>query len=153
MATHHIINSGVIKIGSSTIQPTEGHPSGEVINYNRVDVRTFSDIAEPANIERNFGYYNVDISMSDSLEDGSSSIIATGISQEVFPAKPARNYFYFKNNSTGVMYLNFGEDADTTTSYNLPASGELVFENGFVPLDAVNVYSTELSGLFVAKQA
>ena len=152
MATHHIINGGVIKIGSSTIQPTEGHPSGEVINYNRVDVRTFNDIAS-INIGRNFGYYNVDTSMSDSLEDGSSAIAATGVSQEVFPAKPARNYFYFKNNSTGIMYLNFGQDADTTTSYNLSANQELVFENGFVPLDAVNVYSVELSGLFVAKQA
>lgn len=152
MATHHIINSGVIKIGSSTIQPTEGHPSGEIITYNRVDVRTFSDI-EPVNIGRNFGYYNVDISISDSLEDGSSSIAATGVSQEIFPAKPARNYFYFKNNSTGIMYLNFGEDADTTTSYNLSANQELVFQNGFVPLDAVNVYSSELSGVFVAKQA
>ena len=152
MATHHIINSGVIKIGSSTIQPTEGHPSGEIITYNRVDVRTFSDI-EPVNIGRNFGYYNVDISISDSLEDGSSAIAATGVSQEIFPAKPARNYFYFKNNSTGIMYLNFGEDADTTTSYNLSANQELVFQNGFVPLDAVNVYSSELSGVFVAKQA
>lgn len=152
MATHHIINGGVIKIGSSTIQPTEGHPSGEVTTYNRVDVRTFSDI-EPVNIGRNFGYYNVDTSMSDSLEDGSSAIAATGVSQEIFPAKPARNYFYFKNNSTGIMYLNFGQDADTTTSYNLSANQELVFENGFVPLDAVNVYSVELSGLFVAKQA
>jgi len=152
MATHHIINSGVIKIGSSTIQPTEGHPSGEVTTYNRVDVRTFSDI-EPVNIGRNFGYYNVDTSMSDSLEDGSSAIAATGVSQEIFPSKPARNYFYFKNNSTGIMYLNFGQDADTTTSYNLSANQELVFENGFVPLDAVNVYSVELSGLFVAKQA
>lgn len=152
MATHHIINSGVIKIGSSTIQPTEGHPSGEVTTYNRVDVRTFSDI-EPVNIGRNFGYYNVDTSISDSLEDGSSAIAATGVSQQIFPAKPARNYFYFKNNSTGIMYLNFGQDADTTTSYNLSANQELVFENGFVPLDAVNVYSVELSGLFVAKQA
>ena len=152
MATHHIINGGVIKIGSSTIQPTEGHPSGEVTTYNRVDVRTFSDI-EPANIGRNFGYYNVDTSMSDSLEDGSSAIAATGVSQQIFPAKPARNYFYFKNNSTGIMYLNFGQDADTTTSYNLSANQELVFENGFVSLDAVNVYSVELSGLFVAKQA
>lgn len=152
MATHHIINGGVIKIGSSTIQPTEGHPSGEIITYNRVDVRTFSDI-EPVNIGRNFGYYNVDISISDSLEDGSSAIAATGVSQEIFPAKPARNYFYFKNNSTGIMYLNFGEDADTTTSYNLSANQELVFQNGFVPLDAVNVYSSELSGVFVAKQA
>lgn len=152
MATHHIINGGVIKIGSSTIQPTEGHPSGEVTTYNRVDVRTFSDI-EPVNIGRNFGYYNVDTSMSDSLEDGSSAIAATGVSQQIFPAKPARNYFYFKNNSTGIMYLNFGQDADTTTSYNLSANQELVFENGFVPLDAVNVYSVELSGLFVAKQA
>lgn len=152
MATHHIINGGVIKIGSSTIQPTEGHPSGEVTTYNRVDVRTFSDI-EPVNIGRNFGYYNVDTSMSDSLEDGSNAIAATGVSQQIFPAKPARNYFYFKNNSTGIMYLNFGENADTTTSYNLSANQELVFENGFVPLDAVNVYSVELSGLFVAKQA
>jgi len=152
MATHHIINGGVIKIGSSTIQPTEGHPSGEVTTYNRVDVRTFSDI-EPVNIGRNFGYYNVDTSMSDSLEDGSSAIAATGVSQQIFPAKPARNYFYFKNNSTGIMYLNFGQDADTNTSYNLSANQELVFENGFVPLDAVNVYSVELSGLFVAKQA
>ena len=152
MATHHIINGGVIKIGSSTIQPTEGHPSGEVTTYNRVDVRTFSDI-EPVNIGRNFGYYNVDTSMSDSLEDGSSAIAATGVSQQIFPAKPARNYFYFKNNSTGIMYLNFGQDADTTTSYNLSANQELVFENGFVSLDAVNVYSVELSGLFVAKQA
>lgn len=152
MATHHIINGGVIKIGSSTIQPTEGHPSGEIINYNRVDVRTFSDI-EPTNIGRNFGYYNVDISISDSIEDGSSVIAATGVSQQIFPAKPARNYFYFKNNSTGIMYLNFGEDADTTTSYNLSANQELVFQNGFVPLDAVNVYSSELSGVFVAKQA
>lgn len=152
MATHHIINGGVIKIGSSTIQPTEGHPSGEVTTYNRVDVRTFSDI-EPVNIGRNFGYYNVDTSMSDSLEDGSNAIAATGVSQQIFPAKPARNYFYFKNNSTGIMYLNFGQDADTTTSYNLSANQELVFENGFVPLDAVNVYSVELSGLFVAKQA
>jgi hypothetical protein len=153
MATHHIINSGVIKIGSSTIQPTEGHPSGEIINYNRVDVRTFNDIAEPANLGRNFGYYNVDISLSDSLEDGSSVIAQTGISQQVFSEKPARNYFYFKNNSTGIMYLNFGEDADTTTSYSLLANQELVFQNGFVPLDAVNVYSSELSGVFVAKQA
>lgn len=152
MATHHIINGGVIKIGSSTIQPTEGHPSGEVTTYNRVDVRTFSDI-EPVNIGRNFGYYNVDTSMSDSLEDGSNAIAATGISQQVFASKPSRNYFYFKNNSTGIMYLNFGQDADTTTSYNLSANQELVFENGFVPLDAVNVYSVELSGLFVAKQA
>ena len=152
MATHHIINGGVIKIGSSTIQPTEGHPSGEIINYNRVDVRTFSDI-EPTNIGRNFGYYNVDISISDSLQDGSSVIAATGVSQQIFPAKPARNYFYFKNNSTGIMYLNFGEDADTTTSYNLSANQELVFQNGFVPFDAVNVYSSELSGVFVAKQA
>jgi hypothetical protein len=152
MATHHIINGGTIKIGSSTIQPTEGHPTGEVINYNRVDVRTFNDI-EPVNLSRNFGYYNVDTSMSDSLEDGSSAIAATGISQQVFPAKSGRNYFYFKNNSTGIMHLNFGEAADTTTSYNLSASQELVFENGFVPLDAVNVYSVELSGLFVAKQA
>lgn len=152
MATHHIINSGVIKIGSSTIQPTEGHPSGEVTTYNRVDVRTFSDI-EPVNIGRNFGYYNVDTSISDSLEDGSSAIAATGVSQQIFPAKPARNYFYFKNNSTGIMYLNFGEDADTTTSYNLSANQELVFQDGFVPLDSVNVYSVELSGLFVAKQA
>lgn len=152
MATHHIINGGVIKIGSSTIQPTEGHPSGEVTTYNRVDVRTFSDI-EPVNIGRNFGYYNVDTSMSDSLEDGSSAIAATGVSQQIFPAKPARNYFYFKNNSTGIMYLNFGQSADTNTSYNLSANQELVFENGFVPLDAVNVYSVELSGLFVAKQA
>ena len=152
MATHHIINGGVIKIGSSTIQPTEGHPSGEIINYNRVDVRTFSDI-EPTNIGRNFGYYNVDISISDSIEDGSSVIAATGVSQQIFPAKPARNYFYFKNNSTGIMYLNFGEDADTTTSYNLSANQELVFQNGFVPFDAVNVYSSELSGVFVAKQA
>jgi hypothetical protein len=153
MATHYVINSGVIKIGSSTIQPTEGHPSGEVTTYNRVDVRTFSDIAEPANLGRNFGYYNVDISMSDSLQDGSSVIAATGVSQQIFSAKPARNYFYFKNNSTGIMYLNFGEDADTTTSYNLSANQELVFQNGFVPLDAVNVYSSELSGVFVAKQA
>ena len=152
MATHHIINGGVIKIGSSTIQPTEGHPSGEVTTYNRIDVRTFSDI-EPVNIGRNFGYYNVDTSMSDSLEDGSSAIAATGVSQQIFPAKPARNYFYFKNNSTGIMYLNFGQSADTNTSYNLSANQELVFENGFVPLDAVNVYSVELSGLFVAKQA
>lgn len=152
MATHHIINGGTIKIGSSTIQPTEGHPSGEVINYNRVDVRTFNDI-EPVNLSRNFGHYDVDISMSDSLEDGSGAIAATGISQQIFPAKSGRNYFYFKNNSTGIMHLNFGQSADTTTSYNLSASQELVFENGFVPLDAVNVYSVELSGLFVAKQA
>jgi hypothetical protein len=153
MATHHIINGGTIKIGSSTIQPTEGHPSGQVITYNRVDVRTFNDISEPANLGRNFGYYNPSLSISDSLEDGSSAIAATGISQQVFASKPSRNYFYFKNNSTGIMYLNFGEAADTTTSYNLSASQELVFENGFVPLDAVNVYSVELSGLFVAKQA
>lgn len=152
MTTHHIINGGVIKIGSSTIQPTEGHPSGEIITYNRVDVRTFSDI-EPVNIGRNFGYYNVDTSMSDSLEDGSSAIAATGVSQQIFPAKPARNYFYFKNNSTGIMHLNFDQNADTNTSYNLLPNQELVFENGFVPLDAVNVYSVELSGLFVAKQA
>lgn len=153
MATHHIINSGVIKIGSSTIQPSEGHPSGEIITYNRVGVQTFSDIAEPENLGRNFGYYNPSLSISDSLEDGSNTIAATGISQQVFASKPSRNYFYFKNNSTGIMYLNFGQDADTTTSYNLSANQELVFENGFVPLDAVNVYSVELSGLFVAKQA
>lgn len=153
MATYEIINSGLITIGSATISPTEGNPAGQIKTYNRDGTRTFSSIPEPVGLGRNFGYELVDASMSDSLEDASSYIATTGVSQEVFPEKSGRNYFYFRNNSTGIMYLNFGADADTTSSYKIDAGSELVFENNFVPLDTVNVFSTELSGLFVAKQA
>jgi hypothetical protein len=152
MATNYFIGNAV-KIGSSTIQPTEGYPSGQVISYDKDGVRSFDSLSDPQIIGKDFGIEYVDITKSGTLEDASANIVAGGTSQVVFAAKSGRSYLFFGNTSDTTMYINFGGVATSTNSYKILAGENLKFDTGFVPLDSVNVLCATTAKTFVAKQA
>jgi hypothetical protein len=152
MATNYFIGS-VVKIGSSTIQPTEGYPSGQVISYDKSGVRSFDSLSDPEVIGKDFGIEYVDITKSGTLEDASASIVAGGTSQVVFSAKSGRSYLFFGNTSDTTMYINFGGVATSTNSYKVVSGDNVKFDTGFVPLDSVNVLCATTAKTFVAKQA
>lgn len=152
MSTNYFINQNV-KIGTSTIQPTEGNPSGQKIYYEREHIRSFSGLSESMTIDRDFGIQYVDVTKSGTLEDGSSNITSGGTSQEVFSEKAGRSYLFFENISDTTMYVNFGSVATSINSYEILTGESIKFDTGFVPLDSVNVLCATTSKVFVAKQA
>jgi hypothetical protein len=148
MSDIHPLGSG-FKFGGATITPTDGFPAGEIVNYNGLGMTLDAVNFPPVNI--NFGH--IDISATGSLTDGSNTITTADTSQEVFAELSNRNYFYFSNISNHVMYVNFGENADTTSSYKVSSGEKIVFESGFVPSSQVNVICGTQGAAFVAKQA
>jgi hypothetical protein len=148
----HLINSGtVITNGISAITPTDGNPSGQTYLYD--GGRSLKSPEYETHISLNFGHTDVDISRTGPLVNGSGSIDAANTSQQIFANLNGRNYFYFENTSSATMYVNFGSNADTSNSYKISAGETLIFDSGFVPDSAVNVYCGTQSSTFVAKQA
>ena len=148
MSDIHVLGSG-FKFGGATINPTEGFPAGENIHYAGLGMTLDAVNFPPINV--NFGH--IDISATGSLTDGSNTITTQNVSQEVFAALSGRNYFYFCNISNHIMYVNFGDPADTTSSYKVASGEKLVFESGFVPSTQINVICGTQGASFVAKQA
>lgn len=152
MSDIYVLNSGIYN-GRATITPTDGYPAGQNI-YHDGEGRILNTYgwAGP-NIIENFDLLKVDISKSGSFTDGSDTISASNVSQEVFAANAERNYMYFRNNSAASMYVDFGVAATSSGSFLVSASGELVFDSNFVPSDSVNVICATSGAAFIAKEA
>ena len=151
MGTVHIIGAGVVN-GYSTINPTEGNPSGQIINYVSEGRATISNTLDYPYVEKSFGIPVVDISRPAVFADGSSTIVASNTSQQVFSINDDRHYLYFQNESANAMYVDFGVAANTNTSFKIPASGNLIFDSVFVPSSAVNIISATSGARFIAKE-
>ena len=148
----HIINSGtVIYNGLAAITPTDGNPSGQKYTYD--GGRSLQTAEFSTHVSLNFGHIDVDISRTGPLIDGSGSISSANTSQLIFSNLNGRNYFYFENISSVTMYVNFGDAANTTSSYKVISGETLVFDSGFVPDSDVYVYCGTQSSAFIAKQA
>lgn len=152
MGTIHIIGAGIVN-GYSTINPTEGNPSGQIINYVSEGRATRLDTLDYPAIERSFAIPIVDISRPAVFSDGSSTIIASNASQQIFAPNDDRHYLYFQNESGNDMYVDFGIPANTTSSFKIPASGNLVFDSAFIPASTVNIICATSGARFIAKEA
>lgn len=77
-----------------------------------------------------------------------------GTSTQAAAANTSRKYFFIQNpHASAVLYVNFGASAGSSgSSYKLAAGDSLVFEDGFVPTDAVNVASDTASVAYAAKE-
>jgi hypothetical protein len=152
MGTVHIIGAGIVN-GYSTINPTEGNPSGQTINYVSEGRATKSDTLDYPAIERSFAIPIVDISRPAVFSDGSSTILASNTSQQIFSPNDDRHYLYFQNESGNDMYVDFGIPANTTSSFKIPASGNLIFDSAFIPASTVNIICATSGARFIAKEA
>ena len=152
MGTIHIIGAGIVN-GYSTINPTEGNPSGQIINYVSEGRATTSETLDYPTIERAFAIPIVDISRPAIFSDGSSTIISANTSQQIFSSNDDRHYLYFQNESSDSMYVDFGVPANTSSSFKIPASGNLIFDSAFVPASTVNIICATSGAAFIAKEA
>lgn len=152
MGTIHILGAGIVN-GYSTINPTEGNPSGQIINYVSEGRATTSSSLDYPAVERSFGIPIVDISRPAAFSDASGSINASNVSQQIFAANDDRHYLYFQNESSDNMYVDFGIAANTTSSFKIPASGSLVFDSAFIPASTVNIICATSGAVFIAKEA
>jgi|GEM_PF-1583582 len=151
MGTIHIIGAGIVN-GYSTINPTEGNPSGQIINYVSEGRATVSNTLDYPYVEKSFGIPVVDISRPAVFADGSSTILASNTSQQIFSTNDDRHYLYFQNESANAMYVDFGVPANTTSSFKIPASGNLIFDSVFVPSSTVNIICATSGARFIAKE-
>jgi hypothetical protein len=152
MATIHIIGTGIVN-GYSTINPTEGNPSGQKINYVSEGRSLKSDTLDYPSIETNFGIPIIDISRPGVLVDGSATILSSNVNQQIFGSNYDRSYLYIQNKSNDNMYVDFGVTANTSSSFKIPASGNLIFDSVFIPDSTVNIICATSGAAFVAKEA
>jgi hypothetical protein len=152
MATIHIIGTGIVN-GYSTINPTEGNPSGQIINYVSEGRATRSDTLDYPTVGRAFGIPIVDISRPAVFTDGSSTILTSDASQQIFGSNDDRHYLYFQNESSDDMYVDFGIPANTSSSFKVPASGSLIFDSAYIPDSTVNIICATSGAAFIAKEA
>lgn len=86
-------------------------------------------------------------------DTGNNDLDAGGASQEVFPAKGDRVYFFFQNISIGDLWIDFGVAAiEDTPSIKVVPDGHFVFEDNVVDNRAINVIGATLGQKFVAKE-
>jgi len=152
MATIHIIGTGIVN-GYSTINPTEGNPSGQIINYVSEGRSLTSDTLDYPAIKTGFGIPIVDISRPSVFSDGSSTILSSNVNQQIFGSNYDRSYLYIQNKSNDNMYVDFGVTANTSSSFKIPASGNLIFDSVFIPDSTVNIICATSGAAFVAKEA
>jgi hypothetical protein len=152
MATIHIIGTGIVN-GYSTINPTEGNPSGQKINYVSEGRSLKSDTLDYPAIKTGFGIPIVDISRPSVFSDGSSTILTSDVSQQIFSYNYDRHYLYFQNESSDDMYVDFGVPANSSSSFKIPASGSLTFDSAYIPASTVNIICATSGAAFIAKEA
>lgn len=144
---------------------TQGLP---VMGYHQSSPATVSDgqYVRPLHGEQGEYVINALQSSEDSVEavqspdntaiaDGSGSIASASTSESVFASKSDRKYLIVQNLSDTDMYVNVGAAAGNSAgSMLLPASGgSIVFEDGYVPTEAVNIWCSASSKDYTAKQA
>lgn len=89
------------------------------------------------------------------LTDGSGTITAGGTAQTIFALNAARKYLAIQNQSSDVLWVNFGVTAVASEpSIQLPANGgSITYESNFVPSGSVSVIGATTGDAFTAKQA
>lgn len=113
---------------------------------------TFEEIAQGA-VNSNQDAVRVERVGVDALVDGSGTIAAGGVSQQIFAANPDRKYLFVVNISDTAMWLNFGTaaNADQPSIYLAPLTG--YYEPLVVSRQMVNIFCATTGKKFVAKQA
>lgn len=87
------------------------------------------------------------------IVDGSGVLAAANTSQLVFPSNIARQYLLIQNESSDVLWFDFGQPAIIgQPSIQLGSGAGFVMENGFVATDSVYVIGSVLGDAFTAKE-
>lgn len=85
------------------------------------------------------------------LTNLSGTIATANTSQQIAAANTNRKYLLIQNHSDSILYIAFGTAATTSNGIALtPGGGNLVFENTFIPTQAVNVICEQSGRDFVA---
>lgn len=89
-----------------------------------------------------------------SFANFSGTITSAGVSQQVVAASPDRNFLLVQNLSTTVpMYVGIGYSPSATTGICISANGGgIIFEDGAVPIEAINIFCDTAGEPFVALQ-
>lgn len=94
---------------------------------------------------------------STGLTDFSGAITTGGTSQTCYAGASGLIYILIQNpkTATETLFVNFGAAASTTDgkSIGLEAGERLVFENGFIPGNSINVTGATTGHKFVCKAA
>lgn len=87
------------------------------------------------------------------LIDGSGTIVAGGVSQQIFAARPLRGYLNFQNVSDTRMWINFGSPATQgQPSYLIEPDGYFIMDGSFIDNETVNVICASAGKAFTCKQ-
>jgi hypothetical protein len=88
------------------------------------------------------------------LADHSGTITIAGTAQTIMVANAERNYLLIQNqHATADLWVDFGKKAvQGQPSIRLPAGANIVFEDSFIPTNAVSVVGGTLSQPFTAKE-
>jgi len=90
---------------------------------------------------------------SGALTDGSGSLAAGSVSQQIFAANANRKYLTVQNISAIDLYVNIGAAATIdSNSVKLLPNGSVTFETNFIPTSNVTIIGTALGAKFVAKE-
>lgn len=91
------------------------------------------------------------------LVDGSSTLAAGGVSQQVFAANRGRQYLIVQNQSAGNVWVNFGVAAvEGPPSIKILPDASLQLSSagtGVVPTATVNIRGATLGQAFTAKES
>jgi len=87
------------------------------------------------------------------LTDGSGSLAAGSVSQQIFAANATRKYLTVQNISSIDLYVNIGAVATIdSNSIKLLPNGSVTFENNFIPTSNVTIIGSTLGAKFIAKE-
>lgn len=140
------LNAGLTVEGTVAVSnPSYPLPTGQVTTLTpQTDVLTDAQLrAQPVPVAAVRG----------PVTDRSGSIAEGGTSQQVMAANPARSYLLIVNQSTAVMWIDFGSAAVAgQPSVRLRADDTFVMEAGFVATDAVHVLCSDTGAEYVAKE-
>jgi hypothetical protein len=85
------------------------------------------------------------------LTNRSGTITTANTSQQIIAANTNRRYLLIQNHSDSIIYIAFGVTATTSNGIGLtPGGGSLIYENGFIPTQAINAICTRSNSDFVA---
>lgn len=87
-----------------------------------------------------------------SFTNNSGTITSAGVSQQIVPASPDRNFLLVQNlSTTDSMYVGIGYSPTDTTGICISANGGgVVFEDGAVPVEAIHIFCNTAGEPFVA---
>lgn len=88
------------------------------------------------------------------LLDHSGTITTGGTAQPLMPYNGERSYLFIQNNhATADLWIDFGQTAvGSQPSMRLPAGADLVFEDSFIPTNAISIFGGTSTQPFTAKE-